>query len=110
MATKDNKQQVDRRMFILGSAAGGALGGQDQRAPPKADPHPRCRRGGRAGGTGTAGPAESRPTPPFVRPEPEMVVWRQDTRRSFVPGLQRFPMAKDRASAYQRDPAVAQFR
>src|ERR1035437_2789738 len=41
MATKDNKQQVDRRMFILGSAAAGALGAQARAAPPKADPHRR---------------------------------------------------------------------
>src|ERR1035437_5248344 len=41
MATKDNKQQVDRRMFILGSAAAGALTAQAQPAPPKADPHRR---------------------------------------------------------------------
>ena len=41
MATKDNKQQVDRRMFILGSAAAGALAAQAQPAPPKADPHRR---------------------------------------------------------------------
>src|SRR5450756_1592339 len=72
-----------------------------------ADVHPRFRRGGRARGTGAAGPTESGPAPPFVRPEPEMVVWRQDTRRSFGPGLQRFGMAKDHAPAYQRDAAVA---
>lgn len=41
MATKDHKQQVDRRMFILGSAAAGALAAQAQPAPPKAGPHRR---------------------------------------------------------------------
>jgi beta-galactosidase len=41
MATMDNKQQLDRRMFILGSAAVGALGAQTQPAAPKADPHRR---------------------------------------------------------------------
>jgi len=35
MATKDHKHQVDRRMFILGSAAAGALAAQAQPAPPK---------------------------------------------------------------------------
>ena len=41
MATKDNKQQLDRRMFILGSAAAGSLAAQAQPSAPKADPHRR---------------------------------------------------------------------
>ena len=34
MATKDNKQQLDRRIFILGSAAADALAAQTQPAAP----------------------------------------------------------------------------
>jgi beta-galactosidase len=41
MATKNNKQQLDRRMFLLGSAALGALEAQAQTVAPKADAHRR---------------------------------------------------------------------
>jgi beta-galactosidase len=41
MANKDNKHQLDRRIFILGSAAAGALAAQTQPAAPKPDGHRR---------------------------------------------------------------------
>src|ERR1019366_4307534 len=86
-------------------------GEQGQQTPiGPADLHPRFRRGRRAGGTDATGDAETRRAPPLLRSEPEMVVWRQDPRRSLVPGLQRFRLAKDHPAAHQRDSAVAQFR
>src|SRR5664279_482176 len=41
MANKDSKHQLDRRIFILGSAAAGALAAQTQLAAPKPDGHRR---------------------------------------------------------------------
>src|ERR1022692_760103 len=41
MANKDNKHQLDRRIFILGSAAAGALAAQTQPAALKPDGHRR---------------------------------------------------------------------
>src|ERR1039457_779321 len=41
MANKDNKHQLDRRIFILGSAAAGALAAQTQPAAPNPDGHRR---------------------------------------------------------------------
>src|SRR5664279_3653906 len=71
-------------------------GEQGQQTPiGPADLHPRVRRGRRAGGTDATGRARTRRAPPLLRSEPEMVVWRQDPRRSLVPGLQRFGLAKD---------------
>src|ERR1039458_1033093 len=86
-------------------------GEQGQQTPiGPADLHPRVRRGRRDGGTDATGRAQTRRAPPLLRSEPEIVVWRQDPRRSLVPGLQRFRLAKDHPAAHQRESAVAQFR